>query len=327
MKNSSDKKIFISYRVQDTAGETGRLVDALKQHFADDQLFMDIENLEPGADFTEAIERSLSVCDVMLVVIGPQWTGPREGRPPRIQEEDDWVRQEVATALQRNVRVVPLLVDGGALPRSEDLPPDLQPLLKRQTMEISNKRWRYDTDQLIRFLANTIGISPHRYLQQRKQQTQSPQKSRTWLYVAGGFVLAIVLLAGLAEMIGNEETTGKQQGNTNEGSAAIQNVVPTNTVSNADISGTWQEVDEGITTTLVLTQYGSQVDVLARVAGDQIGSGSGTINGDRVNLNVALFTVPTNLSGTLSPDGKTIEGIYTVPATGETTSFKLVRSN
>lgn len=326
MKNISDKKIFISYRVQDTAGETGRLVDALKHHFADDQLFMDIENLEPGADFTEAIGRSLSACDVMLVVIGPRWTAPREGQPPRIQEENDWVRMEVATALQRNVRVVPLLVDGGALPRSEDLPHDLQPLLKRQTLEISNKRWRYDTDQLISFLVNTVGISPQRFLLQRKTQAAAPKKNHTWLYVAGGFVLAIALMIGLANMVSDEQTADPQQ--VSGGGTSPQNVVPANTIttsSDADISGTWQEVDEGITTTFDITQNGTQVDILAHIAGEEVGRGTGTVSGNRVNLDVTMLTVPTNLNGNLSVDGQTIEGIYTVTASGETTGFKLVR--
>ncbi|HEX8315765.1 MAG TPA: toll/interleukin-1 receptor domain-containing protein, partial [Flavisolibacter sp.] len=134
MKNNADKKIFISYRVQDTSGETGRLVDALKQYFTDDQLFMDIENLEPGIDFTEGIEKSLSACDVFLAVIGPHWAGERSNGSSRINEEDDWVRTEVGTALRRNIRVVPVLVDGGSLPKAEDLPPELQPLLKRQAI-------------------------------------------------------------------------------------------------------------------------------------------------------------------------------------------------
>lgn len=55
MKKVDKKNIFISYRVQDTRGETGRLVDTLKQHFPEDQIFMDIDKLEPGADFIDVI--------------------------------------------------------------------------------------------------------------------------------------------------------------------------------------------------------------------------------------------------------------------------------
>ena len=43
-KAPTRKNIFISYRVNDTAGETGRLVDSLKQYFFEDQIFVDIED-------------------------------------------------------------------------------------------------------------------------------------------------------------------------------------------------------------------------------------------------------------------------------------------
>ena len=95
MKNIAHKKIFLSYRAQDTAGETGRLVDVLKQHFSDDQIFMDIDNLEPGADFAEVIEKSLDSCDVFLAVIGPRWISNDDGRTARINDPNDWVRMEV----------------------------------------------------------------------------------------------------------------------------------------------------------------------------------------------------------------------------------------
>ena len=331
------KKIFISYRVHDTAGETGRLVDALKQHFADDQIFMDIENLEPGADFTEAIERSLSTCDVFLAVIGPQWLGNREG-DLRINNPNDWVRLEVATALRRNVRVVPVLVDGGSLPAAEQLPEDLQPLLRRQTIEISNKRWRYDTDQLINFLVNTAGITPKKAALQNPSSAKST-KRRTWLYVAGGFVLAIVVLSVIAPLVQDEkkdgaapqtETVGNRQ---DDYTTTNQTAVPTNSGAEANqtagnVTGTWDEVnemDEGQTTILFLTQSGSQLTAEAQAAGQTIGSGTGEIAGQNVELNLTLLGVAYSLRLTLSGDGNTLSGTYYVPATGLTQQEKLVR--
>ncbi len=101
-KNTSRKNIFISYPEKDTAGETGRLVDALKDHFYEEQIFMDIEKIEPGTDFTQAIATSLESCDVMLAVIGPNWLGRiEETGKYRIQDPNDWVRLKVSTALQR----------------------------------------------------------------------------------------------------------------------------------------------------------------------------------------------------------------------------------
>ena len=95
---------------------------------------------------------------MLLAIIGPGWQGLNATtNKSRIQNADDWVRIEISTALKRNIRVVPVLVDGGSLPSEDELPEDLKPLVKRQAYEISNKRWKYDTEQLIRFLIK-IGI-------------------------------------------------------------------------------------------------------------------------------------------------------------------------
>jgi hypothetical protein len=145
--NPVKKNIFISYRVQDTSGETGRLADALKNHFEEDQIFMDIDKIEPGVDFTEVISRSLDSCDVMLAIIGPNWQGKDSNGLSRIKKPDDWVRLELSTALKRNIRVVPVLVDGASLPAVSELPEDLEGLSRRQTYEISNKRRQNDTEQ------------------------------------------------------------------------------------------------------------------------------------------------------------------------------------
>jgi hypothetical protein len=118
-KGKPGKNIFISYREKDSAGEAGRLVDSLKEHFVNDQIFMDIDKIEPGVDFTDAISNSLESCDVMLAIIGPRWMGDTK-QMSRIKNDGDWVRLEIATALARNIRVVPVLVDGADLPTSEE---------------------------------------------------------------------------------------------------------------------------------------------------------------------------------------------------------------
>ncbi len=154
------KNIFISYREKDTAGETGRLADSLLQYFEADQVFRDIDKIEPGIDFSEAISKSLEACDVMLAVIGPDWatiTHPNS-TDPRLKDPNDWVRIEIASALSRNIRVVPVLVNGAVLPTSNQLPHDLQGLLRRQSYEVSNRRWQYDTENLAAFLEKSVGI-------------------------------------------------------------------------------------------------------------------------------------------------------------------------
>lgn len=339
MKSSlPQKKIFISYRVHDTAGETGRLVDSLRNHFTDDQLFLDIDNLEPGADFTEVIEKSLDTCDVFLAVIGPYWQGTREGsNKPRIQEPGDWVRLEVSTALRRNIRVVPVLVDGGTLPKAEELPEDLQGLLRRQAIEISNKRWRYDTDQLIDFLINKIGIPPKKQAMTATAVQAPPRKRKTWLYVAGGFVLCFVVLVVIGSLM-NEEKKAANPNNATENTAENKlqaETTPTQTEAvtsggtaaetSTSITGTWLEDDEGEKSAFVLRQSGSMVDVVVQAMGQNIATGSGEIRGRDVVLNMPLFGVPTVVHLTLSADGRKMTGTYTMQANGVAESIRLTR--
>src|SRR5215217_2119619 len=141
--------IFVSYRRDDTQGWVGRLARALQEGFPQAQVFYDIATIQPGEDFPVAIDRALSSCQVMLVLVGPRWLSAQtvEGRR-RIDEPDDFVRHEIAAALARPILVVPVLLGGAALPAIASLPEVLQPLVRRQGHEITDKRWDYDCDLL-----------------------------------------------------------------------------------------------------------------------------------------------------------------------------------
>jgi hypothetical protein len=130
--------IFINYRREDTAGHAGRLYDALAARFGDDHVFIDIDAIDPGEDFTQVVEQSVGSCDVLLALIGRGWTNTvdREGRR-RLDKPDDWVRVEIQTALERpDTRVIPTLVQGAEMPSSDELPPPLQKLSHRKAFEI-----------------------------------------------------------------------------------------------------------------------------------------------------------------------------------------------
>jgi TIR domain len=119
-------QIFISYRRGDTSYPAAHLYERLSTRFAQHQIFMDIDNLEPGVDFVEAIERSVGACDVLIAVIGKRWliSSDEEGRR-RLDNPQDFVRLEIATALKRGIRVIPVLVDDASMPRDNDLSDDL----------------------------------------------------------------------------------------------------------------------------------------------------------------------------------------------------------
>jgi hypothetical protein len=149
--------IFISYRRDDSAGYAGRITDSFEEYFGKDNVFGDIDSIEPGLDFSEAIERALESSEVLVAVIGKNWlTATDAAGRKRLQDPHDYVRMEIAVALQRNLRVVPVLVQGAAMPSTDELPDDLAPLSRRNAFEIHDSSWRDDLRHLITALDGVL---------------------------------------------------------------------------------------------------------------------------------------------------------------------------
>jgi hypothetical protein len=153
----SNGQIFISYRREDSAGYARALYERLVQHFSKERVFMDVDAIEPGIPFDEAIKRALDQCEVLLVVIGRRWMDKQPGMGPRITDPKDFVRLEIAAALSRNIRVVPVLLDGASMPDEEELPESLHALSRRNALEISNSRFDSDTETLIKAVRKALG--------------------------------------------------------------------------------------------------------------------------------------------------------------------------
>lgn len=153
--------IFISYRRDDSAGYAGRLYDRLTAHFGSDRVFMDVEGIEPGTDFVTAIEQAVGSCRVLIVLMGAEWLSlTDQGGRRRLDDPHDFIRLETSTALARDIRVIPVLVEGAAMPRADDLPAELRPLTRRQAIEISHKQWEASTGELIRALEPLLQPAP-----------------------------------------------------------------------------------------------------------------------------------------------------------------------
>ena len=187
----STPKLFICYRREETAAHAGRLYDAVAARFGERNVFMDIE-LEPGIDFVDRIGEVVGACHVFLVVVGPTWaTLQNGGNRPRIADREDFVRLEVETALRRrDVRVIPLLVGGARMPHSEDLPEELRTLTRRNALELSDLRWRYDIGRLMGTLGPRVrpGSGLPRALQARSQLAASIRHPNVIsIYRAGEF--------------------------------------------------------------------------------------------------------------------------------------------
>ena len=147
--NRVSPKVFISYRREETAGHAGRLYDSMAARFGEGNVFVDVD-LEPGVDFVQRIKEAVGACQVLLVIMGPRWAVLSGDEPqPRIADPDDFVRLEVETALRRaEVTVIPVLVAGAQMPDPDDLPEGLRALTRRNALELSDMRWRYDVGRL-----------------------------------------------------------------------------------------------------------------------------------------------------------------------------------
>lgn len=155
--------IFISYRREDAAGESGRLADHLTRRFGRERVFIDIDGIAPGADFVTALDRAVTPTTVVLVVIGRQWlTVSLPGGVRRLDDPADFVRREVATALERGARVVPVLVQNATMPSADALPPALSALATRQAAAIQHEEFTADADRLADSIAPFVGAAIER---------------------------------------------------------------------------------------------------------------------------------------------------------------------
>jgi hypothetical protein len=150
-------RIFISYRREETAYPAGWLYDRLANSFGGGQVFKDVDSIELGDDFVEVIATAVGSCDVLLALIGHEWlTITDEHGNRRLDKPDVFVRLEIEAALARNVRVIPILVDGARMPRADELPTSLAKLVRRQALDLSPSRFDFDTNRLLKVLARTL---------------------------------------------------------------------------------------------------------------------------------------------------------------------------
>lgn len=150
-------KIFISYRRDDAEAYAGRIYDRLAERFSADQIFMDIDNIPLGVDFVSVLQQKVRACKVMLVLIGKDWLSVADDAGyRRLDNPSDFVRLEIVTALDRNIRVIPVLLSGATVPKEHLLPDDLKPLARRNGIVVNHASFRSDIDRLINELERAL---------------------------------------------------------------------------------------------------------------------------------------------------------------------------
>lgn len=197
-------KVFISYRRDETAGHAGRLFDRINNHFGDGvKVFMDVDSIGPGEDFVNVIQNAVGQCEILIVLIGREWlkiiddTGKR-----RLDNPEDFIRLEVAAALERNIRVIPVLVQDAEMPRRDQLPEALAGLSRRNAIELSNERWAFDADRLIKVIEDLVSQRPGYQPAQSGSQPakdDDDQKRPAWFqpWQIAALAAALVVAAGL----------------------------------------------------------------------------------------------------------------------------------
>lgn len=171
--DADDIVIFISYRRSDTRADAGRLHDALRRRFSKDQLFKDVDSLRPGEDFVVAIDQAMARSDVLLALIGTEWTSvlDRDGSR-RLDNETDRVRLEIASALVLGKWVIPVLFDGATMPRAAELPEPLKSLARKEAVRIQHDAFQIGLDKLVRQLRTLQKEKAERRVIEEERQRQ-----------------------------------------------------------------------------------------------------------------------------------------------------------
>ena len=143
-------RVFISYRREDSAASAGRIQDRLERELGRDFLFIDVDGIPLGVNFVKVLRQEVAQCGVLLAVIGPNWLDVRdEDGTRRLDNPTDFVRIEISAALQREIPVIPILLDGTRVPKANQLPEDLQELALRNGLNVRHASFHADLDKLI----------------------------------------------------------------------------------------------------------------------------------------------------------------------------------
>jgi TIR domain len=208
--------IFISYRREDSQGEALHLFDDLKESFGADHVFMDVTGIDPGKDFRKVIDGAVGGCDVFIAVIGKKWLDEvDEAGKRRLDDPKDFVRIETAAALSRDVAVIPVLVQGVGMPRSDQLPPEIEALAWRNAFELRHNRWNVDVEELVKALVKVVpienvsalsasaasSIRSSRQLGEGQKTSSRQFLSKSSLKRHWGFFAVFALVAGIAILL------------------------------------------------------------------------------------------------------------------------------
>jgi uncharacterized protein YigE (DUF2233 family) len=167
----------ISYRRADSQDIAGRIADHLRHRLGASQVFLDTGSIPAGADFRHTIQQALRRRGVLVAIVGPEWMAARHGAPERINDPDDPVRMEIATAIAGGLPIIPVLVNGASMPSANDLPGDIKDFAYRNALTVDRARFFHrDADELVR-------------------EIEALRPRRSWRRIAAALVAAAAIAA------------------------------------------------------------------------------------------------------------------------------------
>jgi hypothetical protein len=330
--------IFVSYRRDDTRQAAGRLADALADRFGAKRLFRDIETIELGVDFTVALNQALASCVVMLVLIGDKWlTIQNAAGQRRLDDSADWIRQEITIALQRGIRVVPVLVDGASLPAEADLPEAMRPLVRRQALDLADGRWKSDVQRLcdtldrLPELQRTIGPIVKPVTAPAPAAVTGPvpaplpvpvpvpvpvpplapatrSKTKLWVGVGAG-VLGAALVSSMFDQSDAPEPVPFVA------PTPAPPPEPSAVAAPPNLAGLWRTLTGE---TYHFTQSGNQLQITAQANGQVVGAGTAEIDGQLMRVSLSMQSQGMNLGNLVcdmqaAPDFRRFVGLCMGP--------------
>ena len=147
----NEELIFINYRRRDSGTFSNLLAESLKMSFGKESVFIDTKSIRTGDNWSEKIETALEKASIILVVIGSEWLTLQDkfGRR-RLDNKNDWVKNEIAHGLsKKNVKVIPVLLQGVDQLNKDALPKEIKGLTDFQSTRLSLDSWEQDRDNLI----------------------------------------------------------------------------------------------------------------------------------------------------------------------------------
>ena len=292
------KNAFISYRRADTKNLTQSLYKDLIREFSENQVFMDVDDILPGTDFIDEINRRLSNTHAMLVMIGPEWAGlENDAGQRRLFEPNDFVRLEIEQAIKKKIRIFPVLVDNATMPSEQELPESIQSLSRLHALSLSSKDFKYQQHQ-VQQIINTLApildpINTRHHVAAKPKKTFGQKIVRVFTWI--GFIF--VGLIGISMLLPDLDPE-----NTIATDSLPQPVIPSlpsDTIGTSiDINGTWHDEfggqylfnQSGTVFSLELRKGTFREQTAGSIGGDIIYfvSGQGTLEADKRHMQVAM---------------------------------------